>query len=246
MLQHRYLFLDDGGVLNSNALRQPQWKRLVGEYLSPRLGGSPDDWAEANSTTIGGVFQRQQERLAGWHEGRSYIAELVLTDIDWLTSMCEKVGIPTPPSSQVATLSREANDWIRSRVIAGFPGVADTVRELAATYSLNVSSGGASYELSQYLRTLDIDESIFGRLYGADLVNWPKLGPEYYRRIFANAGVAGASCSVVDDHAECLEWAREAGAFTVHIDSGNARPSVADLTIGSLAELPDILREIDA
>ena len=42
------IFLDDGGVMNDNTLRGPQWQRLVGEYLSPRLGGSLQAWAEAN------------------------------------------------------------------------------------------------------------------------------------------------------------------------------------------------------
>ncbi len=33
------LFIDDGGVLNDNALRGPQWQRLVAEFFVPALGG---------------------------------------------------------------------------------------------------------------------------------------------------------------------------------------------------------------
>jgi phosphoglycolate phosphatase-like HAD superfamily hydrolase len=33
------IFLDDGGVMNDNALRGPEWQRLVGEYLSQVLEG---------------------------------------------------------------------------------------------------------------------------------------------------------------------------------------------------------------
>lgn len=35
------LSLDDGGVMNDNARRAPQWRRLVGDFLIPRPGGRP-------------------------------------------------------------------------------------------------------------------------------------------------------------------------------------------------------------
>ncbi len=38
------LFIDDGGVLNDNERRGAEWRRLIGEYLSPRLGGEPPAW----------------------------------------------------------------------------------------------------------------------------------------------------------------------------------------------------------
>lgn len=34
------IFVDDGGVMNDNRLRAPQWRRLLGEFFPPRLGGS--------------------------------------------------------------------------------------------------------------------------------------------------------------------------------------------------------------
>ena len=50
------IFLDDGGVLNDNSRRAPQWQRLVGEFLTPRLGGTRLDWANANAAVAGPVF----------------------------------------------------------------------------------------------------------------------------------------------------------------------------------------------
>jgi hypothetical protein len=35
----RVAFLDDGGVLNDNGRRGPEYRRLLGEYMPPRLGG---------------------------------------------------------------------------------------------------------------------------------------------------------------------------------------------------------------
>ena len=37
----RYVFLDDGGVINDNSLRAPQWRRLVGEFFVPRFVNYP-------------------------------------------------------------------------------------------------------------------------------------------------------------------------------------------------------------
>ena len=42
------IFIDDGDVMNDNARRGPQWQRLVGEYLAPRLGGDQVAWGRAN------------------------------------------------------------------------------------------------------------------------------------------------------------------------------------------------------
>ena len=52
------VFLDDGGVLNDNERRTAEWGRLIADYLSPRLGGTREAWAEANRD----VFDRQWRR----------------------------------------------------------------------------------------------------------------------------------------------------------------------------------------
>ena len=98
--------------MNNSALRQPQWKQLVGAFLSPRLGGTIEAWGEANFRTFPLVYQRQQARLENWRPERVYLAELRLTDIDWLASMCLEMGIATPPDDDCATLSRDTQNWI--------------------------------------------------------------------------------------------------------------------------------------
>ncbi|HLF76510.1 MAG TPA: HAD family hydrolase [Dehalococcoidia bacterium] len=237
----RHVFLDDGGVINDNRLRAPQWRPLVGAFFVPRLGGTVEAWADANTRTYQQVFQRQQARLAVWQPGRSYLDELRLTDIDWLESMCRDLGIETPPEDECAALAREAQNWIMSQVVAGVPGVADIVRLLSTQYALYTASGGASYELELYMQTLGL-EGVFLRLYGADLVNMPKLSAEYYRRVFQDAGVDPSMSVVVDDHAETLAWAREVGAFTVLISLDGSQAEV-DLVLPRLAELPEALHK---
>ena len=46
------LFLDDGGVLNDNSLRAPEWLRLIGEFMPARMGGTSEQWARANQVVF--------------------------------------------------------------------------------------------------------------------------------------------------------------------------------------------------
>lgn len=75
MPSFRHIFLDDGGVINDNSLRAPQWQMLVGEFFAPRLGGSQPAWAEANRAIFGDVFawleaQLELDGSPGWsYEG---------------------------------------------------------------------------------------------------------------------------------------------------------------------------------
>ena len=53
------IFLDDGGVLNDNARRGPQWQRLIGEFMTTMpfgLGGTAEAWAEANPIVFRNVW----------------------------------------------------------------------------------------------------------------------------------------------------------------------------------------------
>ena len=70
----KHIFLDDGGVLNDNDRRAPQWQRLVGEFFVPRLGGTHQAWAEANRRTIASNLERMSRRLEDWQPGPIRIA----------------------------------------------------------------------------------------------------------------------------------------------------------------------------
>lgn len=60
------LFLDDGGVMHDNALRGPQWQRLVAAFFAPILGGETRAWSAANHQVASPMLQpaNWQARLA--------------------------------------------------------------------------------------------------------------------------------------------------------------------------------------
>jgi len=46
------IFFDDGGVLNDNSIRAPQWKAFCGEFFHSRFGGDPEVWGEVNQNVM--------------------------------------------------------------------------------------------------------------------------------------------------------------------------------------------------
>jgi HAD superfamily hydrolase (TIGR01509 family) len=252
LMTGRYvLFLDDGGVISDNDVRAPQWQRMVGQFFAPILGGSAEAWAEANRVVITSFFSpgaweaRMNSTPDYWSFERKY-------NLDWLADMCQLVGVPTPSEEESVELARRAGAWIVSKVRADFPGAADAIRRLHdAGYILHTASGESSTDLKGYLGATGVLDC-FGRLYGPDLVNTHKSGPDYYERIFADAGALPTDALVIDDSHVALSWAVQVGARTVLVTSKQRRSEYSEalpkpcLTVGSLAEVsPELLAGIN-
>lgn len=114
------------------------------------------------------------------------------------------------------------------------------MRELHSKYRLYTASAGPSYDVALHLHVTGID-GLFRRLYGPDLINWPKAGTRFYEKMFADSGVDPATALVVDDSVRCVTWARESGAQAVLINEhGRSTPGAP--TIGNLSELLPLMR----
>jgi phosphoglycolate phosphatase-like HAD superfamily hydrolase len=235
------IFIDDGGVMNDNALRGAQWQRLVAEFFVPRLGGDEPAWMEANRRFVDRMVPVWMERQAGIGVPDDFEAMVRDYAIDWMRSMCVDVGVACPDDDECVGLSRQAGDFVIPRVRAAFPGAPEAVRalRLQGRWVLHTASGEASYELDGYLRGMGIREH-FTTLYGPDLVVAVKGSDHYYPRVFADAGLAPGAAVVVDDSPAALGKAAEAGARTVLVRPG-AAPGGFDAVISRLAELPALL-----
>ena len=84
----------------------------------------------------------------------------------------------------------------------------------------------------------------FDRLYGPDLLDTFMDGPRFYQRIFADAGVEPRDALVVDDNANAVGWAAEAGAKTVLISTAPPFSTNPTLCLSSLAELPALIERL--
>jgi HAD superfamily hydrolase (TIGR01509 family) len=233
------LFLDDGGVMNDNLVRGPQWQRMVGEYFPPVLGGAAHAWAAANRTYMEAMFDpaQWQARLQAFTDYQSWDAAYQL---DWINGMCAIVGVPAPPAEAAIELAHQASVDIITRVRSAVPGAIDAILALhAAGHTLHTASGESSRELNGYLQGMGV-RHCFGRLYGPDLINLHKTGPAYYTSLLANSGVSPEAALIVDDMPMVIRWIAEAGARPLLV---NPAAPLTQASIPALSALPAWLEQ---
>ena len=233
------IFLDDGGVMNDNEVRGPQWQHLVGEYFPPILGGASEAWADANRAYMEQMFDPVQweARLQAFTDYHSWDAAY---QFDWINGMCVSVGVTTPPAEAAIELAHQASAHILTRVQSAFPGAIDAILALhAAGYTLHTASGESSRELNGYLNGMGV-RHCFGCLYGPDLINLHKIGPEYFTCILADCGVAPDTALILDDRRHVTDWIAAAGARPLLVDP--AAP-LNESSIPTLAHLPEWLEQ---
>lgn len=239
------LFIDDGDVMSDNARRGAQWQRLLGEFFPPILGGIPEAWAEANRLASPPLWQEKCVQ-AMWDEAKAnYAAYWRAYQLAWLKGMCQLVRVSTPSEEESLALARRAADYVTRRVRATFPGVIGAIRTLHTRgYRLHTASGEPSTDLHGYLEGMGL-RHCFDRLYGPDLVNLLKASPEFFERIFADAGVVPAEALVIDNNPIVLNWATQAGAKTALVGSADGKRQ-PELILASLAELPQVVETLEA
>jgi beta-phosphoglucomutase-like phosphatase (HAD superfamily) len=226
------LFIDDGGVLNDNRIRGGEWLRLIGEFMPARLGGTPEQWAIANSAVFPQVWAdltRQMPLFASFEEfQRTYATS-------WMRLMCAEIGIAAPPDYEAAALYTQLAVYIAERERCAIPGAATAVLALRrAGYAIYTASGTPSWELRPMMARMGIIEAFSG-FYGPDLVDQMKYGPAFYDRLFSHARVTPSRALVIDNDPECCRWAEEAGARVAWLDL-NGR--------GDAATLEELLQEL--
>ncbi len=234
------IFLDDGGVITDKERRAAEFERLVGDCFVPLLGGTEEAWNRAHRVVVGQLADPQSVSVLA---AADFVGFYRAYQLRWIGGMCELLGLPTPPEEECLDLASRALSWISRRIHAVLPGAVEAIHLLYRQgYALHTASGACSLELAGALEGMGVWHC-FGRLYGADLINTFKEGPEYYARLFADVGVQPAEALVVDDSAEALEWAAQLGARTVLIGSSPHPETDTTPRLESLAELPAFLRQ---
>jgi HAD superfamily hydrolase (TIGR01509 family) len=205
------LFVDKGGVLidNYDGLA-PQWRRLIGEFLAPRLGGRQEEWGAANVPAFERQWARFQQAAAagGPADIRGFFAKDAR---QWFLDMCDGVGIDRPLDDVAEAIAADTVSYVKAHLHIPVPRALDALRALHARgVVLHTASADAHDDLVEFLERIG-GRDLFDRVYGSDLVNTWKFGPDYYRAVLADSGVDPARAAVVDDSPQALAWARECG-----------------------------------
>ena len=210
------IFLDDGGVITDKQRRAAEFGRLVGVCFVPLLGGTEEAWARAHRVVVDRLAEPQAVSALA---AADFVGFYRAYQLRWVAGMCELLDLPTPPEEECLDLAYRALGWITRRIQAALPGAVEAIRLLHRQgYGLHTASGACSLELVGALEGMGV-RHCFGRLFGADLINTFKEGPEYYAHLFANAGVQPEEALVVDDSADAARWAGQLGAGIVLVGS---------------------------
>ncbi|KAF9425790.1 hypothetical protein BGZ94_007224 [Podila epigama] len=235
-----------------------QWSEYLRQATEEAEAATAADSTTSNgSVNVAAIFERIQ--LTAWmklmcafaFESDPHLKETIL---------------PTLTDHDLFELGKSAQRYTMQRVRADYPGAVDTIKALSKEtvadeslpggfrkrYRLCTSSGDNSEDLEIILKGIEVYD-FFDSIYGSDRVNYLKVSPEYYRRVFASEGLRivsrqdeGANRDddsktvqhgtglatqggfdevvVVDDSEKVLAWARSLGARTVLISDDEGVP----------------------
>lgn len=236
------VFIDDGDVMSDNTLREKQWRRLIGEFFVPRLGGDYTSWAEANRA----VFTDLWEMVSAGPGDEPFKQWWDRYQAQWMRGMADRVGVSAPePDAECTVLAREVSEFVTKNVRSAYPGAIDAIKTMSDRgLQLFTASNEVSWELNGYLTGMGV-RNRFISLYGPDLVDADKHSDHYYSRIFEDAGVNPSNAVVIDNWAEYLDRAAATGATTFQVsEDSSLQASSVHTVLASLSELPGAIQEI--
>ena len=194
------VFFDDGGVLNDNRLRGPEYRKLIGRFMAERLGESAERWALANEKVFPHLWSDLQNQITDFSNHREYQREFELL---WIHRMCSLVSITVPPDDIATSVARSALVYAGQHAQTEIKGAANSVWKLFnANYLLYAASGTPSWELNVIFSRMGIRQ-VFSGLYGPDLVDCVKYGTRFYDQIFKEAGILPEECLVIESSKKC-------------------------------------------
>jgi beta-phosphoglucomutase len=152
-------------------------------------------------------------------------------------------------AAQIGALVAEKSRIMES-LMAGssvlYPGAADCVRRLGATWPLGIASGALRHEIEAVLQPHGL-APLFRFIVAAGDTQSGKPLPDPYQRAAALHGVQPASCVAIEDSRWGIESAKSAGLWCVALTHTYPVSELldADAIVGSLAEVtPELIRSV--
>lgn len=246
------LFFDDGGVLNDNNIRGPQWQTFCGEFFCSKFGGDSKEWGEANRILMESLMDLSQHP---W-ENPSYLKEkygdyhtfLARFKSKWVTGMFTETGRPVPPQTEHVKIFDATTDYVWPKVRSAIPGIVESVKQLHSRgFVLYTSTGLVSEEIKMVLEGMGIN-NLFSGFYGPDLINTWKQSTDFFAFIFDEVKIDPSRAIVIEDCPNFIDNALKTGAHAIqacvtgefpalyphHVKDMHNLPSVIDTLIESL------------
>jgi HAD superfamily hydrolase (TIGR01509 family) len=183
--------------------------------------------------------QLVKERGGRWHD-RAQTEMMGMSSGEWSRHMHDELGVPEPPEEISAEVVRRLEEVYRKRLPL-IDGAQEAVERLAARWPLGLASSS-----NRELIDLVLDLTGLGRFFrvtvSSEEVPRGKPAPDVYLEAARRLGLPPEHCAAVEDSRNGIRAAKAAGMRVIaipneHYPPGEEALALADVTLGSLAEL---------
>lgn len=237
------IFFDDGGVLNSNQLREDQWKLHVADFMVDKFGGEHAKWMQANVNAITKMFDFMNKKseageFMDYKEYRKLEAKL------WVENMFIGADLQLPPEKEYDKILSEADEFVIPKIRSAYPNIVESIKILYKNgYTLNTASGASEHWLKLFLEPMGILHC-FKTVYGKDLVDCMKSSPVYYERIFKREGILPSQAIIIDDSVKFLKFVQNLGTKVIQSCLDGQQPILTNY-ITDANQIPDLIYKME-
>jgi len=179
------------------------------------------------------------ERGGRWHE-RAQADLMGMSAPEWSRYVHEELGVPDSPEEISAEIVRRMTAAYREHLPL-IPGAREAVERLAARWPLGLASS-SNREVIDLVLELSGLAQFFRVTVSSEEVSRGKPAPDVYLEAARELGVPPERCAAVEDSRNGIRSAKAAGMRVIaipnpHFPPGEDALALADVTLGSLAEL---------
>jgi HAD superfamily hydrolase (TIGR01509 family) len=183
--------------------------------------------------------QLVKERGGRWHE-RAQTEMMGMSSVEWSRYMHDELGLSEPPEEISAEVVRRLEERYR-RELPLIDGAKEAVERLATRWPLGLASS-SNRELIDLVLELSGLAPFFRVTVSSEEVPRGKPAPDVYLEAARGLGVPPERCAAVEDSRNGIRSAKAAGMKVMaipnpHFPPGEESLALADVTLGSLAEL---------
>jgi HAD superfamily hydrolase (TIGR01509 family) len=183
--------------------------------------------------------QLVKERGGRWRE-QAQTEMMGMSSVEWSRYMHDELGLSEPPEEISGEVVRRLEERYR-RELPLIEGAKEAVERLAARWPLGLASS-SNRELIDLVLELSGLAPFFRVTVSSEEVPRGKPAPDVYLEAARGLGVPPERCAAVEDSRNGIRSAKAAGMKVIaipnpHFPPGEDSLALADVTLGSLAEL---------